>query len=171
MGRQLESDLLGVSKEKYGDRYADHLLEQYKTYVELTDKISERRQTANTFFLTINTALVTALGVVSPNNARSIELAWYAIVGSAGMVLCYSWWRLLKSYRDLNTGKFKVVHAIEQHLPVRPYDAEWASLGRGENPELYRPFTHIETGVPWVFFFLYVGLVLGATLVVPSAEG
>ena len=33
-------------------------LEQYKLYVEMADRISSRRQNANSFFLSINTAIV-----------------------------------------------------------------------------------------------------------------
>src|SRR5256885_4461010 len=36
-------------------------LEQYKLYVEMADRISSRRLTANSFFLTINSAII-ALG-------------------------------------------------------------------------------------------------------------
>lgn len=160
MAEDLDGDLKGVSKETYGSDHADHLLEQYKLYVEMADKVSERRQAANTFFLTINTALVAMLGIVWPRAEGLMGSAWYAIVGIAGLILCYSWYRLLKSYRDLNSGKFRVVHAIEKHLPIRPYDAEWTSLGRGEDPKLYLPFTHIETKVPWIFFSIYVGLIV-----------
>src|SRR2546426_296635 len=160
MAENLQRDLIGVPKETYGAQHADHLLEQYRLYVEMADKVSERRQSANSFFFTVNTALVAALGVAWPRAGGFVAIGWYAIVGLAGMVLCYSWYRLLRSYRDLNTAKFKVVHAIEQHLPLRLYDAEWASVGRGENPKVYLPFTHIETRVPWVFFALYLALVV-----------
>ena len=76
------------------------------------------------------------------------------------MLLSFTWYRLIVSYRQLNSGKFKVIHAIESQLPLRPYDAEWTAVGRGENPKLYRPFTAIETWVPWVFLVLYLGLAL-----------
>ena len=49
---------------EYGEKYQEHLLEQYKLYVQMADKISERRQSANTFFLTINTVLIAFLGIV-----------------------------------------------------------------------------------------------------------
>src|SRR2546425_4139700 len=144
MAEDLQSDLIGVHQENYGAHYAEHLLEQYKLYVGMADKISERRQSGNSFFLAINTALVGVLGIVWPRTGGLISVLWYAVVSAAGMILCYSWYRLLESYRQLNTGKFKVVHAIEQHLPLRPYDAEWTILGRSEKPELYLPFTHVE---------------------------
>ena len=49
--------------DEYDDKskYKDHVLEQYKLYVEMADRISARRSTANTFFLTLNTLLVGAL--------------------------------------------------------------------------------------------------------------
>ena len=40
---------------------SDRLLEQYKLYVEMADRISQRRGAANTCFLTFNTAVVGAL--------------------------------------------------------------------------------------------------------------
>jgi hypothetical protein len=36
-------------------------------------------------------------------------------------------------------------------------------MGRGDNPSLYKPVTHIELGVPWVFFGLH-GFVLLRTV-------
>jgi hypothetical protein len=40
----------------------DRLLEQYKIYVEMADRISSRRALTNTFFLTINTAVFALVG-------------------------------------------------------------------------------------------------------------
>jgi len=171
MAENLQRELIGVPKDRYGASHADHLLNQYKLYVEMADKVSERRQSANSFFLTINTALVAALGVAWPRPGGFVAVGWYAIVGLAGMILCYSWYRLLRSYRDLNTAKFKVVRATEQHLPLRLYDAEWASAGRGEDPKLYLPFTHIETRVPWVFFALYLALIVLAVFAHMRGKG
>jgi hypothetical protein len=156
----LQRQLKGVPKDTYGNEHASHLLEQYKLYVQMADKISERRQTANTFFLTINTALVAMLGIAWRPAERLVGPMWYLIVGVSGLVLCYSWYRLVRSYRDLNSGKFRIVHAIEQLLPIRPYDAEWTIVGRGEDPKLYLPFTHVETKVPWVFFILYLVVIV-----------
>ena len=159
MPGDLEKIIIGLPREAYGSNYETHLLEQYKLYVQMADKISERRQTANTYFLTINTALVALLGIVWPATEKLVDVLWYVIAGLAGMILCYSWYRLLRSYKDLNSGKFRVVGVIEKYLPLRPYDAEWESLGRGKNSKLYLPFTHIEAKIPWVFFALYLGVI------------
>jgi hypothetical protein len=134
------------------------VLEQYRLYVEMTDKISERRQSANTYLLTVNTVLVTILGLSNAIPGRTTNLVFLAAAGIAGLALSFTWYRLIASYRQLNTGKFRVVHAIERLLPLRPFDAEWTAIGRGENPNLYRPFTSVETWIPGLFFLLYLGL-------------
>ena len=66
----------------------------------------------------------------------------------------------VRSYKDLNTAKFKLIHEIEAKLPMAPYDAEWEAVGRGKAPELYLPFTHVEICVPWVFLVLHAVVVL-----------
>ena len=81
--------------------------------------------------------------------------SWYVVVAIAGIAISYMWYRLVRSYKDLNTAKFKVVHEIESQLPIAPYDAEWEAVGRGKAPELYLPFTHVEIYVPWVFIILH----------------
>ena len=73
----------------------------------------------------------------------------------AAIMLCYVWWRIVKSYRQLNSGKFKVVREFEQLLPTAPYDAEWIALGEGKISNLYLPLTHIENWVPLCFGLLY----------------
>jgi len=144
---QLPSGHAYESKEKY----QAHLFEQYRLYVDMADRISSRRQTANSYFLSINTALLGFVGYVGTKDTTGY--LW--LVAPAGIALSYLWYRLIRSYRDLNTAKFKVVHEIEKRLPLSPYDAEWEAMGRGNNPALYKPFTHIETGVPWVFIALH----------------
>jgi hypothetical protein len=157
----MEEALRGVSPSEYGEKYSDHVMEQYKLYVEMADRISARRQTANSFFLSINTALLAFVGLyASTAQAPDLPLSWTLAVATAGVVLCYSWYRLVRSYSDLNGGKFRVVHAMEQLLPLAPYDAEWESVGRGTDPRLYLPFTHLEIRIPWIFMVLYVILAL-----------
>jgi hypothetical protein len=149
--------LPGVAKERYGDAFSQHRLEQYKLYVEMADRVSSRRMTANSFFVTINTALVALLGLAVAKDETE-RLGWYVAVSFAGVAVSLLWYFLIRSYRDLNTAKFNVVHLVESELPLRLYDAEWEMVGRGKNPKLYRPVTHIETKVPLLFVFIYVGL-------------
>src|SRR5882762_10031954 len=115
------------------DNYRSHLLEQYKVYLEMVDRISGRRQAANSYFLSVNTALLGFVGYLTTK--EPVEYLW--LLGIAGVALSFAWQRLILSYQGLNTAKFAVVHAIEKSLPVSLYDAEWEALGRGRNKKLY----------------------------------
>ena len=157
--QKLSGALKGIPPDQYGPAYADHVLEIYKIYLEMADRISSRREKANSFFLAVNAALIALLAngrlVGSDVTPRTLEL----LVPISAGILCYLWYRIIRSYRDLNSAKFKVIHAIELELPLRPYDAEWESVGRGKNSKLYLPFTHVEAVVPWLFMSLYAILV------------
>ena len=46
--------------EEYGEKYQDHFLEQYKLFVETSQHVTEKRQTANNYLLTLCSALTLA---------------------------------------------------------------------------------------------------------------
>ncbi|RME59068.1 hypothetical protein D6779_05130 [Candidatus Parcubacteria bacterium] len=134
------------------------LFEQYKLYVEMMDKVSERRHQANSFFLTVNTVLIMALtSFISLSDKPTIQYSWMIFASTAGVIFCISWLRLIRSYRELNRGKFKVIHLLETRLPARLFDAEWDALRYGDGA-VYKPFSQIEMQIPIVFMFLYGAL-------------
>jgi hypothetical protein len=149
--------LLRQARDVYGTEYEKHLFEQYKLYVEMADRVSARRMLANAFFVSVHTALITAFTVLLKEKVLLPTLAGL-MPFLAVILMCFVWWRVLQSYRQLNSGKFKVIHALEQMLPVAPYGAEWNALGDGRNRKLYLPLTHIENWVPVCFGGLYVFL-------------
>jgi hypothetical protein len=144
-------------------------LELYKLAVEMADRVSARRATANAFFLTVNTAL---LAFVS---SHSLNTLW--LVALAGIALSGTWWILLKSYRDLNTAKFGVILEMEENLEASVFGDEWKRLKdrrpkeespREERPkrwwEGYAELGKVERFVPLVFAVLYVAVFVGAYL-------
>lgn len=145
-----------VNEIKYEENITLLKLEQYKLFVEMADRISSRRLTANSFFLSLNTALVALMGYVVADENNLLFLTSSMAISFSGVVLCYIWYRLIRSYKDLNTAKFIVIHEMESELPFKAYDAEWQAAGEGNNTKKYLPFTHIEMAVPWVFFCLHV---------------
>lgn len=153
----LEQELFGGDRKGDGEEGKfDTLLEQYRLYVEMADNVSQRRHQSNAFFLTVNVALVTALSrFLTGDGSMIANNAGVVIAATAGIAFAYFWRRLVRSYRQLNTGKFEVIHLLESRLPARLYDAEWSALGRGEDPERYVPLTHVEENVPLVFVLLY----------------
>jgi hypothetical protein len=138
----------------------NYYFEIYSLAVEMADRISSRRVVANSFFASINTGLIVLLG--------SQELDWY--VALAGVILALVWWALLKSYRDLNSAKFKIINGMEERLPVKIFSEEWAMLKR--DPEAvpavigrtrvrgwlaqYRELGAVERIVPWMFATIFI---------------
>lgn len=159
---------MAMQQEEYGQNYKTHLLEQYKLYVEMADRISSRRQSANSFFLSINTAIIALMSYINLGYKNSSSFYW--LVSLAGMALCFMWYRLVRSYKDLNTAKFKVIHEMEAKLPIAPYGLEWEKVGKGKNSKLYLPFTHIEIYIPWVFFVIHAFVLLSGLHVLDLIE-
>jgi len=128
-------------------------LDQYKLAVEMADRVSARRATANSFFITVQSALATAFGF--SNHER-----WPLAV--AGLVVAAAWWLSLRSYRMLNGAKFEVINKMEQRLPEAPFKDEWAILDRKEGPlhKRYAALSFVEQTVPVAFIALNLGLLI-----------
>lgn len=149
------------------------VLELYKLSVEMADRVSARRATANAFFLTVNTALVALIGL-NPQFGDSWLLP--TSVCLAGCAVSFCWWLLLRNYRRLNEAKFAVINRIEEkHFPVQPFQEEWHLqkdsqgdlLERHKRKHLgkirmaLRELGTVERFVPLVFGGLYVLLLVG----------
>lgn len=129
-----------------------HLLEQYKLYVQSADNASARRISSNRYLLTINAALTAVYGLQSFAVEHVLLAVPVAVAGILLSVLSYS---IVKSFRDLNTAKFEIIHELESHLPVRLYGYERDLLRRGRG-RWYCPVTHIEQWTPLLFLALHL---------------
>ena len=142
-------------------------LELYKLAVEMADRVSARRGTANAFFLTLNTAV---LGLAGFSSTSAAGAALLTIKGFAiplfplmGLVLAAAWFLLLRSYRDLNRAKFNVINEIEVGFSVHPFADEWETLKKDPIRSWRRRYAElgvVEQAVPFAFCVLYV--VVGA---------
>ncbi|GAA4446490.1 hypothetical protein ACFQV2_18815 [Actinokineospora soli] len=149
-------DRLWNGQAEQGADYLAAVVEQYKTYVDMADRVSARRSAANTFFLTLNSAIFTLFGVIWTGKPTSAP--WWLVVPLLALLLqCWAWFSLVRSYRQLNNAKFQVIGALEERLPASPYwKAEWVELGKGEDPKRYRSLSSLEQLVPVSFAVLYV---------------
>lgn len=123
---------MNEEKLRYCTENQAHLLEQYKLYVEMADRVSQRRMDTNSFFISAHTFIVTVVSLFSRGN-----LAVLILIALMGMAFSGAWYVLLKNYRQLNSGKFKVIHEIEAQLPFAAYDTEWNKLDLSKNRKLY----------------------------------
>jgi hypothetical protein len=133
----------------YGGKADDHLLEQYKLYVDTSQKLSDRRLSTNNYLLTINSSLLTLLGLLATLLTDRRPLA---LIPVAGALLCAAWVLLLTSFKRLNAAKFDVILEIETHLPANVYAAEWEHVKRRK----YKAMSDVERVVPWLFLVFYL---------------
>lgn len=139
-------------------------LELYRLAVEMADRISARRTVANTYFLTIHTLFFGAIGFSRMGQSDGPRMLW--ILPVAGFVMCFIWWALLRSYRDLNKAKFDVITQMEKRMAVSLFANEWESLRKDPVSRWrgrYAELGTIERFVPAIFGLIY-GVVIAIEL-------
>ena len=135
--------------EQLSDADRETLFGQYRMFVETSEALVARRQGVNTFFLSVNSAILAVVGLLlRDGESADLESAMIAGLGLVGVALCSVWRRLIKSFGQLNTAKFAVILAIEKRLPARMFAAEWAALEHGA---MYASFTETEGRTVRVF--------------------
>lgn len=138
------------------------LLDIYKMYVEMSDRVSTRRANANKYLLTTNTFLFSLFGIATTLEGFTKEL-WVYIVPSVGILICLTWYILIESYSNLNSAKFKVIHDLEKKLPYRVFYDEWQHI-KEEKSNKYNRITKVEPLIPLIFMMLYAVLAVIALI-------
>ncbi|MDX1554894.1 MAG: hypothetical protein R3212_02600 [Xanthomonadales bacterium] len=143
--------LLAEPESQYGNQYRSDYLTQYRDYVATADSISARRNAANSFFLTLNTAFLGARGYFEVSGWETVIVQ--VLVGS---LFSFVWWRMIQSYKALNTSKFTVIQLMEQNLPLASYSAEW--FVHKNSPDSRSSLSSIESWIPGLFILLHVAV-------------
>lgn len=131
------------------------ILEQYKLYVEMADKISQQRSLTNSFYITINTTLLACIGLKVEKFDNFI-----IVLAILGVILSIIWWFNIHSYSRLNSGKFKIIHQMENYLPFKAYTSEWNVLKNRDKRGVYIQISSIEKYIPLLFLLLYIAIVI-----------
>lgn len=146
-------------RENYGSEFKTHLLDQYKLYVEMADRVSSRRTQIASFYTSILSALLALLSITSNKELfqgpQSFVLLTVAILG---LCLCLAWAANINSYKQLNSLKFKVIHEMEAYLPFPCYDREWKILKEDKNRRYYFRLTAVEQYIPMILAVPYLCL-------------
>ena len=132
------------------------LLELYKLHAELADRVSQRRETANCVYLILLTAIFALLAALARLGEGAVA-DWVVTAGCVlGVALSVSWFIVIRSYRQLNTGKFAALLELEEKLAYPFFRREWEILERGENIRRYWKLTVVETALPIIFGALFL---------------
>ena len=155
------SELFKIEEDSYSGDYYGDLLKEYQLYVGIMDETSARRQNANNFFLALNSLIITIMGVFL-NRADCplfISLLWMTATSIFGILLCLRWREIIQEYKNLNSGRFFIIHLLEERLPAKLFKAEWDYLRPPEKPR-YGKLTVAEMDVPIYFVILYILLIV-----------
>lgn len=109
---------------KTTDDKTEIVLAQWQTCVEMANSVSQRRDTMNNIFVTLNLAIVAAISINWDVKSLFILVA--------GIVFSVIWLLFIRNYKLLNTEKFNVINDIEKKLPVKPFNDEWKRLEKNK---------------------------------------
>ena len=149
----------GMDTEKKLSQKSE-LFDQYKLFQKTSEDLVTRRQSVNSFYLTVNSAMTALLGIVLGIVKAPANLIVIAFMCLAGMILDFSWINILGAYGTLNAAKMKVINLLEEQLPVALYDAEWRVMSDKLNNRRYISFTDSEKRIPKLFIFIYAVILL-----------
>ena len=138
-------------------------LQIYMLHAELADRVSQRREGANRLYVSLLVGLVVLLAALLRFGiGDASERLVLATVGAFGVLLSVSWFVVIRSYRQLNTEKFRVLHDLEKQLAYRFFTEEWDPLSQGGKSNRYWRLTNVEVTLPVIFGLLFLGLVVYA---------
>lgn len=133
-------------------------LEQWKTYVQTTLNVSNRRLKNNRFYQRLLGVTVAGVGVAAKLGV--IGAFAFLVVGAIGVAVSLLWMVHVISYKQLNSGKYTVLHEIEAELPHNPFAQEWDVLDQGRDPTTYVTHTSVEIWWPRVSLWVFGGMAL-----------
>jgi hypothetical protein len=132
----------------------DPRLKIFKLYLATAEKVSDRRAKANSWMLSVNSAIVGLYGYLQAGKMMvdaSQKEIWLWAIPAAGAIVCIAWAALLASYRKLNRAKFAVLTKLEADMQFAPFTREEEYLKSDKRV----PLSRIELWVPGCFCLLY----------------
>ena len=153
------ANIYGAPNSTYGPQYKDHFFAQYKLFVESVNYTSELRLKINTYFLTINTALITAFGLSSVKLTLNSSV-WHFLIPFAGILISIIWWGVSYSYKQRNIVKLRIIHCLEERLPLSLYKTEWQLMDEDHSTTLKKFLFRVDIFIPFVFIISYLLFIL-----------
>ena len=135
----------------------------FELYLATAEKVTDRRALANSWMLSVNSAIVALYGYLQsdkPAVGVDEKAIWLWAIPAAGAIVCVAWMALLSSYRKLGSAKFAVIAELETDLPAAPFTRErqiYKKDGR-------RAASRIEVSIPACFVVLYGAMFVASTI-------
>jgi hypothetical protein len=143
-------------------------LEQYKIMVSSTEKVTEQRLKVNNLFFTVTSSILSVAFVIG----KTFNFSFTSVIGifiltAMSFLVTFFWEKLINSYGQLNTGKFKVIDKIEKELRTNMFEDEWKILTQEIK---YKPNTNTETTVIKRFRLFILLITLGELIYIVKMQ-
>jgi hypothetical protein len=132
------------------EKHLAQLLDQYKLFVEMADRLSARRLLVSNSYITMMGAGAFAYSA-APQYFKEFERFFQLGITLGCMILAAMWYATIAYYRDLSDAKFHVINEMEMLLPAQPFASEWKYLREERSNRRRTSFitlTWIEMRVP-----------------------
>jgi len=136
--------------EDYGESFQEHLLQQYKLFVDTSLDVTSKRLESNKFHLTLNSVVFGFTSYLTTLNEYLVIVLFCFV----GILISAVWLKNIFAYRELNRAKFKVIHELENYLPACLFKCE-----EEHYLDKYHGLTSSEKFYPIIFMILYVVLI------------
>jgi hypothetical protein len=138
-------------------------VEIYKIYVEMTDRLSQRRQAVNGIYFTILSGLGISIGLIYEKKPFEGNMLYYSIIllSFVGVLLCIAWWKIIENYHKIGSVKYEVIREIEEEFIIKPYTVETKKFRKANNQDGITKLAQLEKWVtllliiPFGFFIVY----------------
>jgi hypothetical protein len=143
---------------------------EFSFAVDHVEKLLDRRISITSFYLSVNAAIATIIGLLVKDALLQQQLLPVTILLliAAGLGACWIWRSLIKQYECLLDWWYARIREMESGLPdsaqlvTREYQELYA-LPKGGKSAIRIGMTHRELALNWIFIGLY--LVLGAGII------
>ena len=101
------------------DTKDDQKLALFELYLATAEKVSDRRAQANSWMLSVNSAIVALYGYLQADKmavGATQKAVWLWAIPAAGAIVCLAWAALLTSYRKgLGVAKVRCKNKARRH--------------------------------------------------------
>lgn len=140
--------------------------EQYKLFVDSYNKLSERRKDLNTFYVTVNTLIISILGALGEGKFFLQKTgALLSILTLLGIVIAFAWISAIHVYKIINNKNYATIVEFEQYFPALLYTSLNKDLERldphaeGKNfivqREIIVPYAFLSAYLLYLMFNIY----------------
>lgn len=130
---------------------SEQVMRQYEILVESAVQVTNWRQSANNFYISVNAALV-----VLSTYLNNYSPATGIVIGIIGLATTALWHETIQYYRSLNKAKFSVIAELEKQLPVPIFQLEDERFVKEDRKKA----TWIESKISILFGIAYVLIII-----------